>query len=174
MNATAPAHPADSRSLDDLHPVVRAMAERLLAKAEDTGIPLAVTFTLRSLACQAALYAQGRTAPGSVVTNAPAGFSYHNYGLALDVVPRALLALPNWGDTPAYQAATNVLWVRLAVIGKGLGFRWGGDFARLRDRPHFEWSGKLTLAQLRAGLRPDNNALALTATNQVSTQGART
>lgn len=145
---------ADSRKLDDLHPRVRKMAERLLADAKAAGIPLTVTFTLRSMETQAALYAQGRTKPGKIVTNARAGYSYHNFGLALDVVPTSLLALPSWGDTPAHQKATNALWARVGAIGKAIGFRWGGDFKSIKDRPHFEWSGDLALADLRSGKRP--------------------
>lgn len=144
----------DSRDLTDLQPRVRAMAERLLADAAAAGIPLTVTFTLRSMATQAALYAQGRTCPGCVVTNARPGHSFHNYGLALDVVPSVLLALPSWGDTPAHQAHTDAVWAKLGVIGKALGFRWGGEFHSIKDRPHFEWSDGLTLAELRAGARP--------------------
>lgn len=144
----------DSRSLDDLHPHVRAMAEQLLARAAAAGVPLTVTFTLRSMATQAALYAQGRTAPGVIVTNAPAGYSYHNFGLALDVVPTELLALPRWGDTPAHQHRADALWAKVGAIGKAVGFRWGGEFRTIKDRPHFEWSGELTLADLRSGARP--------------------
>lgn len=144
---------SDSRSLDDLHPHVRMLAEQLLASATQIGIPLTVTFTTRSLATQAALYAQGRTAPGRIVTNARAGYSFHNYGLALDVVPTELLALPNWGDVPAHQMRTDLLWATVGQIGKELGLRWGGEFRAIRDRPHFEWSDGLTLAQLRAGKR---------------------
>lgn len=144
----------DSRSLDDLHPVVCIMAERLLARSAAAGIPLTVTFTLRSMARQAALYAQGRTVPGPIVTDARAGYSFHNYGLALDLIPTALLALPHWGDTPDHQPRTDALWAKVGTIGKALGFRWGGEFQHLRDRPHFEWSSGLTLEQLRAGQRP--------------------
>ena len=145
---------ADSRSLADLQPTVRAMAEQLIARSAAVGIPLTVTFTLRDFATQDALYARGRTCPGCIVTDARAGYSFHNYGLAVDVVPTELLALPNWGDTPAHQARTDALWAKVAAIGKALGFRWGGEFAHIRDRPHFEWSGDLTLADLRAGKRP--------------------
>lgn len=145
---------SDSRSLADLHPQVRVMAEQLLKDAERAGIPLTMTFTSRSMETQAALYTQGRTAPGRIVTNARPGYSYHNFGLAVDVVPTELLALPKWGDTPAHQARTDDLWNQVGVIGKAVGFRWGGEFRTIRDRPHFEWSGELTLADLRAGLRP--------------------
>ena len=103
---------------------------------------------------QAALYAQGRTAPGRIVTNARPGYSYHNFGLAIDVVPTELLALHRWGDTLKHQVRTDELWNRVGAIGKELGFRWGGEFRTLPDRPHFEWSGVLTLADLRAGARP--------------------
>lgn len=130
------------------------MAELLLEQARRADIPLTVTFTRRSMATQAALYAQGRTAPGRIVTNARPGYSYHNFGLAIDVVPTELLALPRWGDTPGHQARTDELWSRVGGIGKTIGFRWGGEFRTLPDRPHFEWSGGLTLADLRTGARP--------------------
>lgn len=145
---------ADSRKLEDLHPRVQTMARALLDKAAAAGIPLTVTFTLRSMETQDALYAQGRTKPGKIVTNARAGYSFHNFGLALDVVPTELLKLPNWGDTPATQKRANDLWAKLGTIGKSIGFRWGGDFTTIKDRPHFEWSGSLSLADLRAGKRP--------------------
>jgi peptidoglycan L-alanyl-D-glutamate endopeptidase CwlK len=145
---------ADSRKLEDLHPRVQAMARRLLDDAARAGIPLTVTFTLRSMETQAALYAQGRSKPGKIVTNARPGYSFHNFGLALDVAPTELLKLPNWGDTLATQKRADALWAKLGAIGKAIGFRWGGDFVSIKDRPHFEWSGGLSLADLRAGKRP--------------------
>lgn len=141
----------DSHDIGTLAPHVRAMAGQLLADAAAAGIPLTVTCTRRSAAEQNARYAQGRTTPGPIVTRAPAGYSYHEFGLALDVVPTELLALKNWGDTPEHRAHADALWARLGAIGKAVGFRWGGEFPHLVDRPHFEWSGGLSLAQLRAG-----------------------
>jgi peptidoglycan LD-endopeptidase CwlK len=148
----------DSRDLADLHPRVRAMAVQLIEKAAAAGVPIKVTFTLRSMETQAKLYAQGRTVSGKIVTNARPGYSYHNFGLALDVVPVDLMNLPNWGDNKRDQKKADGLWQRLGVIGKGIGFRWGGDFKSIKDRPHFEWSGNLTLADLRAGKRPEAHA----------------
>jgi peptidoglycan L-alanyl-D-glutamate endopeptidase CwlK len=43
-------------------------------------------YTLRTFAEQDGLYAQGRSKPGAIVTNAKGGQSYHNYGLAIDIV----------------------------------------------------------------------------------------
>lgn len=141
----------DSRRLEDLHPHVADLCRRHQAACTAAGIPFTVTFTLRSMATQAALYAQGRTKPGKIVTNARPGYSFHNFGLAYDGTPTSLLALPNWGDTPAHQAETNRIWALYGRLARELGLRWGGDFTSIKDRPHCEWSGTLTLAQLRAG-----------------------
>jgi peptidoglycan L-alanyl-D-glutamate endopeptidase CwlK len=76
----------NSRKLEDLLPPVRERVERMIAACDAEGIDLLVTSTYRDNASQEALYAQGRTAPGRIVTNARAGQSYHNYRCAVDVV----------------------------------------------------------------------------------------
>ena len=75
----------NSRSLDELLPEVKAKVEHFIALCQDSGIELLVTSTYRDNESQAALYAQGRTAPGNIVTNAGAGDSYHNYRCAVDL-----------------------------------------------------------------------------------------
>lgn len=84
-----------SRSLDDLRPEFRAAVDAWLADCKADGLDLLVYCTLRARSEQAALYAQGRTLPGRVVTNAKPGESAHNYGLALDFVPLRL-GKPDW------------------------------------------------------------------------------
>ncbi len=144
----------DSRRLEDLDARVAEMCAKHLAACAAAGIPCTVTFTYRSNETQDALYAQGRTKPGRIVTNARAGSSFHNYRLAYDATPQCLLALPNWGDTPAHQHETDRIWALYGKLAKAQGLRWGGDFHSIRDRPHCEWSGALSLADLRAGRRP--------------------
>jgi len=143
-----------SRDLGDLHPYMRELTQHLLARAERAGIPLTVICTSRSMDEQAALYAQGRSRPGPIVTDARPGYSYHNFGLAVDVVPTRLLTLRNWGETPNYREEARAIWHQLGAIGVDIGLKWGGDFPTIKDRPHFEWSDGLSLAQLRAGARP--------------------
>jgi peptidoglycan L-alanyl-D-glutamate endopeptidase CwlK len=155
-----------SRSLDDLNPHVKLLAETLLKRAAAAGIPLTVICTLRSMDEQAALYAQGRTRPGPIVTYARPGYSFHNFGLALDVVPTRLITLKNWGETPDYREEARAIWDQLGSIGVDAGFVWGGDFTTLKDRPHFEWSGGLSLAQLRAGARPPSQIPFTTPSNK--------
>lgn len=73
------------RSLDFVAPKIRRQA--LAARDECIKAGYAVDFfeTHRSLARQADLFAQGRTKPGKIVTNAEPGLSSHHYGLALDI-----------------------------------------------------------------------------------------
>lgn len=71
-----------------LHPNVRETFTGFIEEAENAlGITLRVVQGLRTFAEQDAIYAQGRTKPGKIVTWSPAGASYHNYGLAIDVCP---------------------------------------------------------------------------------------
>lgn len=130
------------RRIAKLHPLVRAKAKEFIIRAErELGIKLRVSSGYRSWAEQRSLYNQGRTAKGKIITNAQAGQSYHNYGLAIDVVEikngKAIWNNPNWN--------------RIAELGKSIGFEWGGDWRSIKDKPHFQMSfGKhhTELAQL--------------------------
>lgn len=84
----------------------------------------------RTFAQQQAIYDQGRTTPGTVVTKARPGDSYHQYGLAFDVVPDAYKDLPNWNPGGEY-------WGTIAQIGESLGLEWGGRWST-PDEPHFQ------------------------------------
>jgi peptidoglycan L-alanyl-D-glutamate endopeptidase CwlK len=141
----------DSRALADLHPHVAELCHAHIAACAADHIQIIVTFTLRSMATQGALYAQGRTAPGKIVTNAKPGESFHNYGLAYDVVP---LDAHGHDDFDDVSTAAVLRWIEIGKLGKALGLRWGGDFHSIKDRPHFEWSGTLTLHDLQQGKRP--------------------
>lgn len=148
-------HPDRERSrslIEKLNPVVQPMAWRLLDDAWAEGIPLVVTQSLRTMAEQQALYDQGRTKPGAIVTNALPGSSWHNFALAFDV---AVLdgRVPTWPNNPD-------LWRRIGTIGKAAGLAWGGDFKSIIDQPHFEFHPGMTLADARAGKRPSGPPVA--------------
>jgi peptidoglycan L-alanyl-D-glutamate endopeptidase CwlK len=129
-----------------LDPSIQRMAQQVLVDAASQGIDLVVTQGLRDNALQAELYAKGRTTPGPIVTNAPPGSSWHNFGLAFDV---AVLK-----DGKATWPEDEALWQRIGAIGKAVGLDWGGDFHTIKDRPHFEYHPGMTLAMARAGQRP--------------------
>lgn len=74
--------------IQTLHPRVRAVFQGFIEAAE-AGLnrTIRIVSAYRTIAAQQALWNQGRTTPGDIVTWAPPGSSYHNYGLAIDVCP---------------------------------------------------------------------------------------
>jgi hypothetical protein len=126
--------------LSELQPHVAKAAWKCVQQAEKEGIEVLITQGLRTYAEQDALYAQGRTKPGKIVTNARGGYSYHNFGLAFDIV---LIENGNAVWT------VNSKWKRFAAICKANGFAWGGDWTSFKDYPHFEMTGGLSLAECR-------------------------
>lgn len=141
--------------LGGLNAAVLAGANALIQRSYAQGIPIVITQGVRTMAEQNALYAQGRSKPGSIVTNARGGFSYHNYGLAIDFA----LLLPDgrsvsW-DMKRDGNQSNVPdWQEVVREAKGLGFEWGGDWTSFKDYPHLQMAFGLTIDQLRAGQRP--------------------
>lgn len=73
-------------SLNLLYFPFREKVEVALYEVNTNGIPLKVFETFRSRRRQASLWAQGRTEPGKKITWVRPGESYHNYGLAIDLV----------------------------------------------------------------------------------------
>jgi peptidoglycan L-alanyl-D-glutamate endopeptidase CwlK len=120
-----------SRKLDDLRPEVRPLVDAALAAWEGAGIDVLVTCTSRTNAEQDALYAQGRTTPGHIVTNARAGQSAHNYGLAIDIVP-IVNGKPDWNGGDA-------IWQTVGDLGQQAGLTWLGALGSpFPEKPHFE------------------------------------
>ena len=134
----------NSRNLDDLAPPVKQRAEAFIAAAKAKGIDLLVTSTYRYNESQDALYAQGRTAPGNIVTRAKAGQSWHNWRCALDVVP-LVNGKAIWDD--------QAMWKQVGEIGKSCGLEWAGDWVTFKEFPHFQYTGGMTLAQLQQGAK---------------------
>jgi len=135
----------NSRSLDDLLPAVKERVEKFINSAKNAGIDLLITSTYRDNASQTALYAQGRTAAGRIVTNAKAGESFHNYRCAVDVVP-LINGKPVWDVS--YQ-----VWQTIGKLGQENGLEWAGNWTKFKEMPHFQYTGGLTLAQLKSGIK---------------------
>jgi len=133
----------NSRKLDDLLPIVKAKVERFIALCKGADIDLLVTSTYRDNESQDALYAQGRTAPGKIVTNAKGGQSFHNYRCAVDVVP-LINGKPCWD-------VKNPVWQKVGAYGKASGLEWAGEWKRFKEYAHFQYTGGLTLKDLQAG-----------------------
>lgn len=158
-----------SRRIDDLHPSVQKKAVFMLGRCAEQGIQVIITCTLRSMKEQAALYAQGREeiskvnalravagmapiksiAENRIVTKAKPGESLHNYGLAFDVVPLE-------AGKPIWDPGHSV-WQSIGKIGKECGLEWAGDWkGTIKEFPHFQYTGGLSLDQIRQGQMPEN------------------
>lgn len=115
-----------------LHPLLQAKCHDLLDAAKKAGIELMVTGTLRTKAEQEALYAQGRSKPGKIVTRARYPYSLHCWGLAFDIaVVRDGKA--DWDAADLYE--------KVGKMGTDLGLVWGGNFKSFKDMTHFELAG---------------------------------
>lgn len=148
-----------SRSLADLCPTMRAYAGEWLERCaadvwlKANGITVLITCTHRSNEEQAKLYAQGRTAPGRIVTKAKPGQSKHNVMLngkpaaeAFDFVPlrygKAIWGTNGNGidnDPDDDQKDDLEVWQRCGAIAEGLGLNWfGRPDASFREMPHVQ------------------------------------
>ena len=119
-----------SRKLEDLKPHIEIMAQKWLSLCRLRGLDPLVTSTLRTDAEQAELYAQGRTKPGKIVTNAKPRQSAHNFGLALDFVPM-VNGKPEWN-------AKHPHWLAIGEAAEEVGFEWAGRWTRFREFPHIQ------------------------------------
>src|SRR5258708_4771223 len=139
--------------LQDIHPTLASQFYELDARfRQATADSLEIEQGVRSWASQAAIYAKGRTAKsdvscvhdgvrrlvgtceehplGATVTNAQAGYSQHEFGLAIDACPQSLLMVSNW-------APADHKWAVMVDIAGTLGFVCGACWHH-PDIPHLQ------------------------------------
>lgn len=118
----------------------------IAAKGLGGGLTVQILSGTRTYAEQTAIYAQGRTKPGSVVTNAKAGQSNHNFGIAFDIgifKGKTYYTGKNDAENKAYLDASKLI--------KPVGLLWGGDWRSSKDYPHYELPvGGKSVSQIRA------------------------
>jgi peptidoglycan L-alanyl-D-glutamate endopeptidase CwlK len=138
--------PDDQRQLATVHPdLQRVVVEAVRRLPFDCFI----IYGHRTTAEQQNLFALGRTRPGRRVTNIDGVTkkSRHNYtpSLAIDMGPASLIATGRWVESAAAIKQFDELGAMAEAVAKELGvadFEWGGRWARLRDRPHFQLNRK--------------------------------
>lgn len=132
-----------------LHPLVRQEVKSTIEEVEKdfvAGTFVRVTDGYRTFEEQDKLFAKGRRSPGPKVTNAKAGSSFHNYGLAFDGVIIV-------GGKLDYE---NPLWRKVVEAFKRKGWTWGGDFSAFFDGPHLEKSFGHTIKTILARHKAKN------------------
>lgn len=135
-----------------LHPKVREEVAAIYDEicAALTGRAMCrFTHTLRTFAEQDAIYAQGRTKPGAIVSNAKAGLSAHNYGLAIDIVLIVDGKDAKWDAKTDFDGDGKSDWMEIVTIFKQHGWEWGGDW-KFVDMPHFQRLFGYSVRQLLA------------------------
>lgn len=131
--ATGQLLPADPqtrlRGMAQLHPRFRAALAGLLQKAAAEDRPFKLFEAFRTPERQQWLFEQGRTRPGSIVTQAEPWQSFHQYGLGADLV---LFINGQWTWSDAGPLAEH--WNSLPLLAQEFGLRtlkW--------EAPHVEW-----------------------------------
>jgi len=118
---------------------MKVKCQQFIEKCKEAGIDVAITSTYRDFESQNALYAQGRTTKGPIVTNAKAGESYHQYRIAFDFCP-IVGGKAMWSDIKTF--------VKCGEIGKSLGLDYAGDWHSFKEYAHLQEAGH-TLEELR-------------------------
>ncbi len=139
-----------------LHPKLRNEVEhiytaQIIPALTNRKVMCRFAYTLRTIAEQNAIYAQGRTklydSKGNklgIVTNAKGGQSIHNYGLAIDIMlikdlnGDGVYETASWEDTIDFDGDGKADWMEVINIFKANGWEWGGDWKSFKDRPHVQ------------------------------------
>lgn len=121
----------NSRDIKELDPASAALCQKWMDECVKQGIKVFLTSTFRDKASQDDLYAQGRTKPGKIATNAKGGQSFHQYRCAWDFcIYAADGKSADWNCTDKYKKAGD--------IGEKLGLFWGGNWTSLGDNCHLQ------------------------------------
>lgn len=123
--------------LQEICPTLQDKALQLDQLLTSQGITIRITQALRSWDAQRILYQQGRNKPGEIVTYADAGYSWHEFGLAFDVVPLIEAGRPDWNKS-------HPVWGKIVAAGESVGLVSGAHWSHPRggDTPHFQMTGR--------------------------------
>ena len=109
------------RDITLCHPRLQRIASAWIKACATEGISVAIGETLRTVAEQDALYAQGRTKPGNKVTNAR-GSSYssqHQWGIAFDFYLKMDIDGDGSTSDDAFNDSTG-MFKKASELAKGL------------------------------------------------------
>jgi hypothetical protein len=124
-----------------LHPIFRERLALLAATLARRGMQALITDGLRTFEEQDALFAQGRTKPGPVVTKARGGQSNHNYGLAVDMYPvingKVFTDVPKSASVE-FRRTFHQVQDAIGEAAEALGLFWGARFSGIADTPHIQ------------------------------------
>lgn len=138
--------PRTEANIATLTPATQVKARAFLQAIQESnrlepGWAVKIISALRSYAEQEVLYEQGRTTPGHIVTDAPPGYSNHNFGIAFDlgIFNAQGQYIDDLADSGKMTQKEISSYYRLfPAIARPMGLEWGGDWVSLDDEPHYE------------------------------------
>ena len=123
------------RGIDKLHPELQVCVNKFLEECKSRGLNVLITETLRTLEEQEELYAQGRTKPGKIVTNAKGYQSPHAWGIAFDFC-RNVKGKEYDNSDKFFDYVGEI--AKTIFDDTEYDLFWGGDFKTFVDKPHIE------------------------------------
>lgn len=146
--------PRTEAAIHSLLPVAQLKARQFMNTARDKfkAGTVKILGGSRTYEEQDSLYAQGRDAPGRIVTNAKGGFSNHNFAIAWDVGVFVGGEYYDGSDRdPARARAEEQTYIGLSMIEKAnvIGLEWGGDWHGITDNPHYQLATGKNLGTIR-------------------------
>ena len=129
------------REITLCHPELQEKAKKLVSACRGQGLLIGIGECYRTVEEQDKLYAQGRTTPGNIVTNAKGSSysSHHQWGTAFDIYRN--------DGTGAYNN-NDGFFDLVGTIGVKIGLEWGGNWKSPVDKPHFQlpyWGSTTTM-----------------------------
>lgn len=130
-----------------LHPSIREEVRKIIEDCDSAlngRAKIRITQGLRTFKEQEDLYSLGRTKAGKKVTNAKAGQSIHNYGLAVDICLIIDGKTASWDTVKDWDNDKVADWYECVKIFAKYGWDWGGNWKTFKDFPHFERKNIIT------------------------------
>lgn len=128
--------PRDEARLGGVAPGLRVAIAAILEVMAQEHHPMFVVEGVRTTERQKALYAQGRTTPGPVVTACDGVLKRSHHQVRGDGLGYAVDCA--FADVEPF--ADHHPWERYGALAKEQGLAWGGDWP-VQDRPHVEAHG---------------------------------
>lgn len=132
--------------LNGVHPRLIEIVKAIVYAMNELGYHMIVTDGVRTVAQQQALYAKGRTVPGSIVTNADGVVKKSNhqshsdgFGHAVDMCFMDDNGTPDVPSDDKPSWSEKYPWRLYGEMAKAKGCTWGGDWKSIHDLPHIEW-----------------------------------
>lgn len=127
-----------SKDINSLHPDLKPLCEQFLADCSNAGLDVRLIFTYRSPEEQDVLYAQGRTTPGSIVTNLRGGQSKHSLTLPDGSPASKAFDFGIFRDDKYITDGQDPDYLIAGEFGERLGMLWGGRWHNPVDPSHLQ------------------------------------